>query len=630
LTDPVFVTLAKSLYGDDVELEDIQRDVFGKGEPDQADVHVPGGPKRKKRKEDQTEDVMVNDPAEVGKLLAEAVAKGEMTNTKALEIAKSFGHKIKRHIKSGHSGSYGSCVQCKYDTESTVAKDWASYDAERKSGHHTRNALLLAGGAGAANATKFGADVAGRAAKGELFWHKGTMAAGRLNEVTDAAKTTKLTRQINAARKVKRAGKVGTEVLAAGAAIEGGRALYHHLKKNDDSHEVTWEGEFSKVDDDKRQVFGWASVTEIDGKPVVDLQGDYIHPTEMERAAYDYVIKSRKGGDMHSRVDDQGNLISKDAPLHVSDMIESMVFTPEKVAKLGLPEGSLPTGWWVGFKVNDEPTWELVKSGERKGFSIHGLGARLEKRLEEIDPTAEIVGKAYEVSANTNEFKKNLETIAEVTGEEFYKHLAHGIQTQMNDVTNNTRNEVVGAGLGGAIGGHAGALAGIASRKGGEAPRVGSAIGGLVGAAVGAGVGHHLSKPSRPVRPPIVEAHLGPRMETKAARLVEKAVSTANRSGSVAHRQNAYTEQAMQQATQALAPQVAQHIQMMQQQKWQQMQMEQQMLQQQAGGQQPQNWMTTGQQGAQQPGMPPMGPYDMNEPTNGGVTPNQGPKQRTL
>jgi hypothetical protein len=138
------------------------------------------------------------------------------------------------------------------------------------------------------------------------------------------------------------------------------------VQKNAD-FDVKWEGEFSKVDSDKRQVFGWASIVELNGEPVVDLQGDYISIDEVEKAAYSYVHKSRKGGDMHLR-DGQ-------APVHKSDMIESFVVTPEKKKALGLPEDT-PTGWWVGYQVNDDELWSKVKSGERTGFSIHGRGRR--------------------------------------------------------------------------------------------------------------------------------------------------------------------------------------------------------------------------------------------------------------
>jgi hypothetical protein len=133
--------------------------------------------------------------------------------------------------------------------------------------------------------------------------------------------------------------------------------------------DMSLETEISKVNEEKRQIFGWASVVERDGQPVVDLQGDYISVEEVEKAAYEYVQKSRKGGNQHQRAGEE--------PLHVSDMIESFVVTPEKKEKLGLPD-SVPTGWWVGFKINDDETWDQIKSGKRPQLSIHGRGKRQE------------------------------------------------------------------------------------------------------------------------------------------------------------------------------------------------------------------------------------------------------------
>lgn len=108
----------------------------------------------------------------------------------------------------------------------------------------------------------------------------------------------------------------------------------------------------------------------MNGEEVVDRQGDYIPLTEVEKSAYNYVIHSRKGGDMHKR--------DGEVPLHTSDLIESFVVTPEKLEKLGLDENAIPHGWWVGFKVNDDQQWEDVKKGERAHFSIHGKGKRKE------------------------------------------------------------------------------------------------------------------------------------------------------------------------------------------------------------------------------------------------------------
>jgi hypothetical protein len=112
-----------------------------------------------------------------------------------------------------------------------------------------------------------------------------------------------------------------------------------------------------------------AEAAQVDGQPVVDRQGDWISPEEIEKAAYQYVLNSRKAGHQHKRDGDQ--------PFHAGDMIESFVMTPEKVEKMGLPD-STPIGWWVGYKIHDDDAWSKVKKGEVTGFSIHGRGKHKE------------------------------------------------------------------------------------------------------------------------------------------------------------------------------------------------------------------------------------------------------------
>jgi len=54
----------------------------------------------------------------------------------------------------------------------------------------------------------------------------------------------------------------------------------------------------AKLDEDKRQVFGWASVVTKNGQPVVDRQGDVITVETLEEAAYSYILDSRDASDM--------------------------------------------------------------------------------------------------------------------------------------------------------------------------------------------------------------------------------------------------------------------------------------------------------------------------------------------
>lgn len=127
-----------------------------------------------------------------------------------------------------------------------------------------------------------------------------------------------------------------------------------------------------KSDDDKMLAFGWASISmRVDGELIEDWQGDIIEPEELERAAYEYVLLYREGGEMHER---GGAAV----------LIESVVFTEEKMQAMGIPPGTLPIGWWIGFKVLDEDVWEKVKNGTYRMFSIEGEAERVE--VEENAP----------------------------------------------------------------------------------------------------------------------------------------------------------------------------------------------------------------------------------------------------
>ena len=95
---------------------------------------------------------------------------------------------------------------------------------------------------------------------------------------------------------------------------------------------------------------------------VVDSEGDVVPIAELEQAAYDFVLWNREGREMH-----RGEA--------VASLVESMVFTPDKIALLGL-EGGVPMGWWVGFKVFDDEAWAKIKDGTYSMFSIGGRAKR--------------------------------------------------------------------------------------------------------------------------------------------------------------------------------------------------------------------------------------------------------------
>ncbi len=80
--------------------------------------------------------------------------------------------------------------------------------------------------------------------------------------------------------------------------------------------------ELKKSVEDKKQVFGCANVAEDEqGNTIKDYQGDNITDEELERTAYDYVLKFRDIGERHNP-----------ALRKKGKMIESIVFTKEKRA----------------------------------------------------------------------------------------------------------------------------------------------------------------------------------------------------------------------------------------------------------------------------------------------------------
>lgn len=127
-----------------------------------------------------------------------------------------------------------------------------------------------------------------------------------------------------------------------------------------------------KSDDEKMLAFGWANVSvRTDGDQIIDLQGDVLDADILENAAYRFVELYRSGGEMH---ENSG----------VAVLVESIVFTKEKMWAMGIPEGIVPEGWWIGFHVTDPEVWEKVKSGQYNMFSIEGEAIRREIPVEQV------------------------------------------------------------------------------------------------------------------------------------------------------------------------------------------------------------------------------------------------------
>lgn len=112
-------------------------------------------------------------------------------------------------------------------------------------------------------------------------------------------------------------------------------------------------------------VSGWANVSvNADGSIPLDWQDDIIAPEVLEKAAVKFMLDYRESGVMH------------DGDEAVGTVVESIVFTKEKQEAIGIPEGTVPQGWFITVKVHDPKVFAKVMNGTYKMFSIQGTCKR--------------------------------------------------------------------------------------------------------------------------------------------------------------------------------------------------------------------------------------------------------------
>lgn len=140
-----------------------------------------------------------------------------------------------------------------------------------------------------------------------------------------------------------------------------GEMVGHKLSTVSKSYDFKVQGEVTKLDQEQRIVYGFASVVSKDGEPVVDRQGDIIDPEMMEKAASDFMLGAREGLTMH-----------KGEP--TTTIIHSLPLTKQikEAFKIDTPY----EGWIIAVKVHCDKTWEEVKEGRYTGFSIGGTASR--------------------------------------------------------------------------------------------------------------------------------------------------------------------------------------------------------------------------------------------------------------
>lgn len=121
----------------------------------------------------------------------------------------------------------------------------------------------------------------------------------------------------------------------------------------------------TKSNGEEGLVSGWANVAvNADGSLPLDWQDDIIRTEVLEKAAIQFMMDYRGSGVMH-----EGEVKGV--------VVESIVFTKEKQACLGIPEGTVPEGWFITVKVLDPEVFARVKDGTFKMFSIQGSAKRV-------------------------------------------------------------------------------------------------------------------------------------------------------------------------------------------------------------------------------------------------------------
>jgi len=151
-----------------------------------------------------------------------------------------------------------------------------------------------------------------------------------------------------------------TGLLALGAALENLDTRKFPMTKLSD---FELSVRVNKVDVEQRKVFGWASVSTVNGEHVIDKQDDIVPIDEIEKAAHEFALYTREMGDMHREVG-------------VGKLIESWIFSKERAERMGTyaknDRGEPIEGWAVGFYVQNDSLWKALKNGERPDFSIGG------------------------------------------------------------------------------------------------------------------------------------------------------------------------------------------------------------------------------------------------------------------
>lgn len=120
--------------------------------------------------------------------------------------------------------------------------------------------------------------------------------------------------------------------------------------------------DFAKSSDKGRYVRGWASVVEMDGKPVTDTDGDVIGIETLRKAAHNFIMDMRVAKAMHN-----GG--------QIGDVVESVIVDDDFAEAIGMTDTK--RGLWIGMIIEDQAIRKRINSGDLKAFSIGGRGRKV-------------------------------------------------------------------------------------------------------------------------------------------------------------------------------------------------------------------------------------------------------------
>lgn len=140
--------------------------------------------------------------------------------------------------------------------------------------------------------------------------------------------------------------------------------LSNAMKSDGEEKGFSFSQNILKIDSELKVVYGWASVVEQDGIPVIDSQRDHISPEQLVRAAHDFIKSSRSAKLLHEGEE-------------IGEVVESIVMTKDVQAALGIDLKKV--GWFIGIRVLNDKVWGAVKDGRLKMFSIGGRAERIDR-----------------------------------------------------------------------------------------------------------------------------------------------------------------------------------------------------------------------------------------------------------